>query len=551
MPGSCAGSREDFAPSTLPVLFSASRLWRAWRARWCSSTLGVTCLALGGLVTLDASASVWLTWWLGDVGGDLVVAPVLLLLLAPQGRGWFASHRRVEGALLVAALALVGLTLLGGFGPWATSAPLAFFAIPPLLWASFRFGQLEAAAATALLSTFAIKGVLNGHGPFSWGSPNQALLILQAFMAVMSVTALAVAAAVAERRRAEDALARTAAIVESSDDAILGKTLDGLVTAWNLAAERLYGYTFAEVVGRPISMLVPGDRDDEIPEILDKVRRGEGVEHYQTERVRKDGRRVVVSLRVSPIRDTTGRVVGASAIARDITEQKEAVDRLARLEKAVETIPMGVTITNTAGQILYTNPAEAEIHGYRPEDLLGQHVSIFMPEVWEPALGRPSPIQGWKRETVNVRKDGTIFPVQLTSNAVSGSNGEHIGIVTCCEEITDRRLSEQALRSSEERYRLLFERNLAGVYRAALEGRILECNDAFMRILGYDSREELLALTAWDLFFDRADRQASLTSLQDDGTLSNFELSACGDGMAAESGFSRTTLCSGHPKAIL
>ena len=116
-----------------------------------------------------------------------------------------------------------------------------------------------------------------------------------------------------------------AAIVDSSDDAIIGKTLDGEIISWNRGAERLYGYTAAEVVGRPISILIPPDRADELPEILDLLRRGKRVDHFRTERVRKDGIRLAVSVTISPVHDAEGHVIGASAIARDVTAQERAV----------------------------------------------------------------------------------------------------------------------------------------------------------------------------------------------------------------------------------
>jgi two-component system, chemotaxis family, CheB/CheR fusion protein len=118
-----------------------------------------------------------------------------------------------------------------------------------------------------------------------------------------------------------------AAIVESSDDAIVSKTLDGTITSWNPAAQRHFGYSPEEVIGRPISILATPDREDEMPANLERIRRGEKVECYETVRRRKDGSLVDVSLTVSPIRDETGRIVGASKIARDITARKEAEER--------------------------------------------------------------------------------------------------------------------------------------------------------------------------------------------------------------------------------
>jgi PAS domain S-box-containing protein len=129
---------------------------------------------------------------------------------------------------------------------------------------------------------------------------------------------------ITERRNAEHLAARLAAIVESSDDAIISKDLDGTITTWNSGAERLFGYAAEEIIRKPITVLIPLDRHNEEPEIIDRIRRGERVDHYETVRRRKDGSLVDISLTVSPIRDVNGRIVGASKIARDITERKRA-----------------------------------------------------------------------------------------------------------------------------------------------------------------------------------------------------------------------------------
>jgi PAS domain S-box-containing protein len=139
-----------------------------------------------------------------------------------------------------------------------------------------------------------------------------------------SVGAVLVFRDIADRRQAEEVRARLASIVESSDDAIVSKSLDGVIRTWNAGAERLFGYTSAEAVGRPITLIIPPDLQYQEREILAKIARGERVEHFETERVSKHGRRIAISLTVSPVRDGAGRVVGASKIARDISEQKRA-----------------------------------------------------------------------------------------------------------------------------------------------------------------------------------------------------------------------------------
>lgn len=127
-----------------------------------------------------------------------------------------------------------------------------------------------------------------------------------------------------DRKRGEVERARLAALVESSDDAIIGKTLDGTITSWNPGAQRLYGYTPEEVIGRPISLLIPDDHPDELPGIMSRLRRGQRIDHFETERITQDGRRLDISVTISPIRDGSGTIVGASSIARDITARKQA-----------------------------------------------------------------------------------------------------------------------------------------------------------------------------------------------------------------------------------
>ena len=135
---------------------------------------------------------------------------------------------------------------------------------------------------------------------------------------------------ITDRKQAEETRARLAAIVESSDDAIIGKTLEGTITSWNRGAQKIYGYSAEEVLGKPINILVPPDRPDEISRILERIRHGEVIDDYEAERITKDGRRLDVSLTISPIKDSAGHIVGASTIARDITERKRAEEARAR-----------------------------------------------------------------------------------------------------------------------------------------------------------------------------------------------------------------------------
>ena len=134
----------------------------------------------------------------------------------------------------------------------------------------------------------------------------------------------------------EQRLRSLAAIVESSDDAIVSKNLDGIITSWNTGAQRVFGYTAAEAVGQPITIVIPADRQSEEREILTRIRRGEHIDHFETIRQRKDGTLIVVSLSVSPVRNAEGQIIGASKIARDITEQKRSHEQIATLAREAE-----------------------------------------------------------------------------------------------------------------------------------------------------------------------------------------------------------------------
>jgi PAS domain S-box-containing protein len=137
-------------------------------------------------------------------------------------------------------------------------------------------------------------------------------------------------------RESEQGLRRLASIVESSDDAIVSKNLDGVITSWNKAAERVFGYTAEEAVGKSVTILIPPERQDEEPVILERIRRGERIDHYETIRQRKDGSLISISLTVSPVKNAQGKIVGASKIARDITERKRNYERITTLAQEAE-----------------------------------------------------------------------------------------------------------------------------------------------------------------------------------------------------------------------
>jgi PAS domain S-box-containing protein len=294
-----------------------------------SATVGNASLCLGGSADWSRFGSLWLTWWIGDGVGALVVAPLVLTWVERSGEPW-TRNRWLEALLLLVLLAAAATSVFREALPSIVlNLSLGRLIIPFLLWASMRLGPKGVATAIVLFSGIAIWGTRLGLGPIVGQNPNDSLLLLQVAVAANAITFLSLAGAVAERKAAEQEIALLASIVESTDESVIGRALDGTILSWNKGAEQLYGYKAAEAIGQPLSILIPLHRRDEMPHILESLRKGEHINRYQTERARNDGQIIHVSLTISPIKDPSGRIVGGSEISRDITERIETERRSA------------------------------------------------------------------------------------------------------------------------------------------------------------------------------------------------------------------------------
>ena len=247
-------------------------------------------------------------------------------------------------------------------------------------------------------------------------------------------------------QRAERTQAHLAAIVASSQDAIVSKTLDGIITSWNEAATRIFGYLPEEAIGQPVTMLIPPDRQGEEREILERIARGERIEHFDTVRVARDGHRLHVSLTISPVLDEKGRVIGASKIARDVTERR-SVDEMFRI--AVESSPNGMVMVGVDGRIALVNAETERMFGYARDELVGQPIDMLVPERFRGAQPpRPYGFMGAigsGREQYSLRKDGSEFPVEIELNPIDTPRGAFVlGTIV---DITERkRFDEQIAR---------------------------------------------------------------------------------------------------------
>lgn len=299
----------------------------------------------------------------------------------------------------------------------------------------------------------------------------------------------------ATRQREEELRARLAAIVESSDDAIISKTLDGIIRTWNKGAARMFGYTAAEAEGKPITMLIPPDRLNEETVILDKLRRGERIEHYETVRMRKDGSRLEVSLSVSPIADSSGTIIGASKIARDITMRKRTEEALreseARLRAVVAATPDCVTIVSPEGMTLFVNSAGLsmiECETIIPGRGDCMH-DLIAPEHRREWLERHARVCGgekldWQFEIIGLAGTRRWVETHAVPLLLPDGRTGHLAVV---REITARKGAEA------ERDQLLESERAA---RAEAERASL-MKDEFLAILSHELRTPLNAILGW------------------------------------------------------
>jgi two-component system cell cycle sensor histidine kinase/response regulator CckA len=256
-----------------------------------------------------------------------------------------------------------------------------------------------------------------------------------------------------DRRRDE-----LAAIVDSSDDAILSKTLDGEILTWNKAAERTYGYGAAEAIGKQITMLLPLDRKNEISEILVRLRAGERIEQFETTRLRKDGATVEVALTVSPVKDSDGCIVGAATIAREIGDRKAFESHLQRLAAIVETSQDAIVSRDAHGLVTTWNEAAEHLFGYSAEEMVGKPidaVNVGSPftggmsiEQLREALGKGERPTSF--ETRMSRKDRTPVEVSVSTSPITDASGTVVGAAGVIRDMTGQRRLEERLRQAQK-----------------------------------------------------------------------------------------------------
>jgi PAS domain S-box-containing protein len=256
------------------------------------------------------------------------------------------------------------------------------------------------------------------------------------------------------RKQVEIAARHLAALVVSSDDAIISKDLNGIVESWNPAAEALFGYTAREMIGQSIRKIIPADRQSEEDEVLAKIRAGIVVDHFETRRQRKDGQLIDISLTVSPVRDFAGRITGASKIARPIGEHKRAAIAALHLAALVQSSDDAIVSKDLNGIVQSWNPAAERLFGYRADEMIGQSITRIIPRdrlsEEDYVLGRiRSGLNVEHFETVRQRKDGGLVDISLTVSPIRDAAGNVIGASKIARDIGEqKRLLEERRRAT-------------------------------------------------------------------------------------------------------
>ncbi len=279
------------------------------------------------------------------------------------------------------------------------------------------------------------------------------------------------------------------AIIDSAEDAIISKTLEGVITSWNKGAERVFGYTAAEIVGQPVTMLIPEEHLDEEPAILARIRAGERIEHYETVRRRKDGTLIDISLTVSPIRDADGRVIGASKIARDISERRDAEATLREQAEVIRQAYDAIFLRDSSNAITLWNRGAERTYGYTQAEALGRSPHELLKTV------PPVPLEEiyaslrsegyWEGELRHTRKDGEQLVVESRWATVRDGRDNVTSVLEITRDVTERRRAEERLL----RTAAIVENTDDAIISKDLDGRILSWNPGAARLYGYTAEE--------------------------------------------------------------
>ncbi len=450
-----------------------------------SASIGVTTLCLANLADWAKFMPIWVTWWLCDAAGALVVTPAIVL--------WAQSRRsNLTRDETVAVLAVLGLTVIVGlvaFSPLLPrseySSPLGFLAILPLLWAALRRGPRDTATVSLILTGFTIWATLQNAGPFGHIGVNEAFLLLLTFMISLSVPSLALAADVAMRRSSEDSLRRTqaeldrrvrertAALNEANTHLMEAQRLGNLGSwTWDIASNRIswsdqlyqiYGTSpegFRGTLDEFIGFVHPDDRAQVAESVASALQSGKSFNHEERI-VRPDGSIRHLHSTGEVIRAANGEAVRMLGICVDVTERKQAEQALRESEQNYRLLLKGardyaIYMLDTDGRVRSWNDGAQRLKGYEADDIIGRHFRIFLPDelrksdIADQALLTAAREGQYEAEIWLMRKDGSRFFALVVMDAIRNESGDLLGFTKLVRDITEQREAQIALEQAKE-----------------------------------------------------------------------------------------------------
>ena len=444
---------------------------------------GVTSLAFGGFADWANFGAIWLTWWLGDTTGDLLIAPLIILWSTPPKRRWNRKEVVEVGILLLLLFVLSEAVFCGWLTISARNYPIAFISLPIVIWTAFRFTQRETATGIFILSAIAIWGTMHGFGPFAGETENQSLLALQSWTAVLAITAMALSAGMAERERAAEALRESEASMSlAANAANLG------LWVWNIPSgeerwvtekwRQLFGFADSEPVtfDRFLEVVHPGD-SERVKQVVQRILEHGGEYEVDYRITRPDGSIRWIATHGRVELDERGKPVLARGVSRDVTERKIAEEELRESEARFRTVanaaPVMIWMSGPDKLCTFFNKGWLDFTGRSLEQELGngwaegvhrEDIDRCL-DVYQNSFNAR---ESFTMEYRLRRSDGEYCWLLDSGTPRFASDGAFLGYIGSCIDITERKAAEEEARRRREQVELLGRVSLLGEMTASL-----------------------------------------------------------------------------------